>query len=107
MIAMVIRDGNAIRPKAGQKCPSGYYAVRVYISTGHDYHFIRQDPDGTWSDKHGDCAIDPGCVGITDPNGHAGTPKPLVSPRQDPGWTPAYDKYCGQICVKRQNPGVR
>jgi len=29
------------------------YKIAVYVKTGYDYHFARQDSDGNWSEKNG------------------------------------------------------
>ena len=34
-------------------CPSGSYKVALVIAPGQDYHWYRQNPDGTWSHKLG------------------------------------------------------
>jgi len=59
---MILRDNPGIKKlKKNQKCPMGYY--RIYLMpTFHakyrlgDYHFIRQDRTGKWSEKWGDGA---------------------------------------------------
>ena len=32
-------------------CPTGAYKVALYMAPGVDYHWYRQNPDGTWSHK--------------------------------------------------------
>jgi hypothetical protein len=34
-------------------CPSGTYKVALVVDPGVDYHWYRQNPDGTWSHKPG------------------------------------------------------
>ena len=34
-------------------CPTGSYKVALVIAPGQDYHWYRQNPDGTWSHKLG------------------------------------------------------
>ena len=54
----VRRDGG-VAPRADQSCPAGYHGAQLFIrptsiSQGlGDYHWYRQDADGTWSDKQG------------------------------------------------------
>ncbi len=43
---------------------SGGYAVLLVISPNNDYHWYRQDVDGTWSHKRG---ATPVMTGVTDP----------------------------------------
>lgn len=54
----VRRDGG-VAPRGDQSCPAGYHGAQLFIrptsiSQGlGDYHWYRQDADGTWSDKQG------------------------------------------------------
>lgn len=34
-----------------EKCPEGYYKIALFLDRGEDYHFYRQNSDGTWSHK--------------------------------------------------------
>jgi len=44
--------------KAKDKCPKGHYKGFLAVnSSGQDYHFYRQDSDGTWSHKPGGTAV--------------------------------------------------
>lgn len=36
-----------------EKCKEGWYKVALVFDPGHDYHWYRQNPDGTWSHKPG------------------------------------------------------
>ena len=38
-------------------CSPGTYKVALVIDNGYDYHWYRQNPDGTWSHKRGDTAV--------------------------------------------------
>ena len=38
-------------------CPTGSYKVALVIAEGSDYHWYRQNPDGTWSHKLGNSAV--------------------------------------------------
>ncbi len=72
-----IRDGLKPVPRSG-KIPDGwhkvYFAIRPDTSwEGHDYHWYRQDIDGSWSHKPGG-----GEALNTDHNG-----QPIMDPRQD------------------------
>lgn len=54
----VRRDGG-VAPRTDQSCPAGYHGAQLFIrptsiSQGlGDYHWYRQDADGTWSEKQG------------------------------------------------------
>lgn len=39
------------------KCSGGSYKVALVIAPGCDYHWYRQNPDGTWSHKSGQLAV--------------------------------------------------
>ncbi len=56
------RNGLNPRPK-GTKCPKGTYAVILMVGThfafGCDYHFMRQDNNGSWSGKCGNNQVGP------------------------------------------------
>ena len=41
---------------------SGGYAVLLVISPGRDYHWYRQEADGTWSHKPGSYAVETGVI---------------------------------------------
>lgn len=40
-----------------EKCAPGTYKVALVIAPGQDYHWYRQNPDGTWSHKPGEQPI--------------------------------------------------
>ena len=46
----------------------GGYAVLLVVSPAKDYHWYRQDSDGTWSHKLGETPVE---TGIDDPISHA------------------------------------
>ncbi|MBP3667011.1 MAG: hypothetical protein J6K29_08170 [Clostridia bacterium] len=47
-----------IATNAGNICPEGGYRVALwYDTTSKDYHWYRQNPDGTWSHKPGDYEV--------------------------------------------------
>jgi RHS repeat-associated protein len=74
-------------------CPCGYYKIMGVVQDKegskmpdgrdyHDYHWYRQNDDGTWSDKPGGSSVN---TGIKDPVADAKKKK--------------YDKNCGILCV--------
>lgn len=36
-----------------ERCPAGTYKVALVVDPGNDFHWYRQNPDGTWSHKPG------------------------------------------------------
>jgi hypothetical protein len=53
--AELLPDGN---------CPKCHYRVKLFVKEKVDYHFYRQEPDGTWSHKLGTSKVK---TGVTDP----------------------------------------
>ena len=56
---MLLKDNPAIKKlRKGSPCPMGYYRIYLFPTyyikySGGDYHFIRQDNTGAWSEKWG------------------------------------------------------
>jgi hypothetical protein len=55
---LVLADAQAVNfsfeaVDATATCPSGTYKVALVVDPGVDYHWYRQNPDGTWSHKPG------------------------------------------------------
>lgn len=51
----MLKDNPFIKKlKKNQECPDGFYRIMLYIANdGSDYHFLRQDKTGLWSNKNG------------------------------------------------------
>ncbi|ECJ2543104.1 RHS repeat protein, partial [Salmonella enterica subsp. salamae] len=78
------------------RCPDGYHKIALFIALGKDFHFYRQDSNGTWSHKRGTGEISNiDAVGniINDPD------KAVRSYKR---WTPDinYSEGCGTYCAK-------
>ena len=43
--------------EANEVCPPGTYKVALVLDPGIDYHWYRQNPDGTWSHKQGQLMV--------------------------------------------------
>jgi hypothetical protein len=98
MIARIVGDNPSIRPSSfEQKCPRGTSKIALVVDEDQDYHFLRQDSDGWWSQKGGAKPVtkmDAGNHPIWDPE------------LADNNWTNAsgvlnYDVFCGYLCVPR------
>lgn len=53
-----------------ETCPSGTYKVALVVDPGVDYHWYRQNPDGSWSHKpgHGEVTdVDASGASVVDP----------------------------------------
>jgi hypothetical protein len=72
------------KPDGSGNCPAGFHKARAWFNPdgGGDFHFYRQDADGSWSHKPGTSAACP----VKDPN--------------------KYNDYqnCGDVCLKNQPP---
>ena len=72
-------------------CPDGTYKVALVVDPGVDYHWYRQNPDGTWSHK-------PGHLEATDVDASG---KPVYDPSvadRDYGF-PNYTEFGGFYCT--------
>lgn len=49
----VIQDTDAKPTTVNGECSKGYRRVDLVVDPGVDYHFYRQEPDGSWSHKRG------------------------------------------------------
>lgn len=62
IVAYVKADATALgftftEIKRDEYCPTGSYKVALVIAQGEDYHWYRQNLDGTWSHKPGQTAV--------------------------------------------------
>ena len=66
LISLVEADAKAIGKnfQPYEEGMEGGYAVLLVVSPGYDYHWYRQDSDGTWSHKRGDYPVE---TGVADP----------------------------------------
>tara|TARA_Y100000389_G_scaffold140231_1_gene138039 strand:- start:5082 stop:5942 length:861 start_codon:yes stop_codon:yes gene_type:complete len=101
LVDNVIRDagnGAYALKDANKKCKRGTYKIMLFISPSEEYkdfHFFRQDKDGTWSHKQG-WGYGPSKL---DASG-----KIIFNPiKSNLNFKPYnYSKYCSSICVPKQ-----
>ena len=77
------------------KCPKGYSKVALVVDNGTDYHWYRQNKDGTWSHKDGSNPV----------KNFDALKKRIFNPKQisrDYGEELNYEDFCGFFCVNRQ-----
>lgn len=94
------KSRGAVDPGSDGKCPVGHYLIKGVTMENNpistispdgraikfcDYHWYRQNADGTWSDKPGDNPVNPR---IEDPMVDAKNKKPHP-----------YKTDCGNLCV--------
>lgn len=102
MIARLMGDNPTLIPTEFEsRCPSGTSKIVLIVDEDQDYHFLRQDSNGFWSQKGG---AQP--VTNLDAQGHT-IYDPLLANhnnnriRADPL---NYDVFCGYFCVPRDRP---
>ena len=70
----------AKEPDAKGNCPPGLGKIALFVRPDGDFHFERQETDGSWTEK---------CGFHEPPKKHKG----------DPDKNPAYPNFCGFLCV--------
>ena len=78
-----------------KKCPKGYSKVALVVDKGTDYHWYRQNPDGTWSHKDGSNPV----------KNFDAKKRKIFNPKQasrDYGSELNYEDFCGFFCVNRK-----
>jgi len=77
-----------------EKCPKGMSKVALVVDKGTDYHWYRQNPDGTWSHKDGSNPV----------KNYDAKKQRIFNPAQasrDYGDDLNYEDFCGFFCVNR------
>jgi len=100
VIDAVKRDG-VTEPNSTGECPCGRHKVYLVIDIdGRDYHWYRQDSDGTWSHKRGPTEV----TNLDAPVTRNAKGKPITDPskcnRTYPEDNLNYSKDCGTLCAK-------
>ena len=72
-------------------CPSGTYKVALVVDPGVDYHWYRQNPDGSWSHK-------PGHSEVTDVDAAGNTVLDPATADRDYGLI-NYSEFGGYFCI--------
>jgi len=100
------RQKGAKNPDAEGKCPCNHYLIKAVVAAKkpngkiptpdgrgerdlYDYHWYRQNDDGSWSNKHGDGPVEKVDDPITDANKYG------------------YDTDCGNLCVPENGINTR
>lgn len=76
------------------KCPNGSSKVALVVDKGTDYHWYRQNPDGSWSHKDGSNPV----------KNFDAKKRKIFNPAQasrDYGKELNYEDFCGFFCVNR------
>ncbi len=84
------------------KCPAGTSKIALIVDEDQDYHFLRQDSNGFFSQKSGAMPVTD-----KDSNGHKIFDVPLAYhyyARRNDDDPLNYDRFCGYFCVPRNQP---
>jgi hypothetical protein len=76
------------------KCQKGYSKVALVVDKGTDYHWYRQNPDGSWSHKDGSNPV----------KDFDAKKRKIFNPKQasrNYGEDLNYEDFCGFFCVNR------
>ena len=81
-------------------CPTGFSKIALVIDQSDDYHFLRQDKGGYWSQKSGARPVT-----NLDANGHKIWDPQMcdLNFSRNEGVLD-YDIFCGYMCVPREKP---
>ena len=96
VIAAAKRDG-LIDPDECGECPTGWHKVYAVVAPDEDYHWYREDDDGTWSHKRG---LGP-CTNLD------ASDNPITDPSQcdrNYGKNNNYTEDCGILCALSSHP---
>ena len=100
MLRRILGDNPSIkRTTFLDRCPPKTSKISLVVDEDEDYHFLRQDADGWWSQKGGAKPVVK--VDASD--------RPIWNPQlADHNWTNEsgvlnYDIFCGYMCVPRQS----
>lgn len=102
MIARLLGDNRTILPSAFElRCPKGTSKIALIVDEDEDYHFLRQDSNGYFSQKSGALPVT-----NLDAQKHKIFDVQLANhnftrPNDDPL---NYDRFCGYFCVPRNKP---
>jgi hypothetical protein len=102
MIARLLGDNPTFLPSAFElKCPKGFSKIALVVDEDQDYHFLRQDSNGFWSQKSGAMPVK-----NVDAKGHKIFDVRLANHNfYRKGDEPLnYDRFCGYFCVPRDRP---
>jgi hypothetical protein len=102
MISRLMGDNPVIHPSAFElKCPRDTSKIALVVDEDQDYHFLRQDSNGYFSQKSGGLPVT-----NLDAFGHRIFDVQLANHN----WHPErpnnlnYDRFCGYFCVPRKQP---
>lgn len=97
-IILASQAGGAKYPEKDGSCSDGYRKIAVVLSDPkgrqwNDYHYYRQEKDGTWTHK----------PGYSQPTNLDAKGKPITDPETANRTYDSedYSSFCGYLCVKK------
>ena len=96
MIARIMGDNPSVTPSAFElRCPRGSSKIALVVDEDQDYHFLRQDSNGYFSQKSGEMPVT-----NLDAAGYRIADVALAN-HDFTGSNLDYDRFCGYFCVPR------
>ena len=102
MIGRMMGDNHSILPSAFElQCPRNTSKIALVIDEDQDYHFLRQDSNGFFSQKAGETEVK-----NVDAAGHKIFDVQLANHNYTGKYsnTLNYDRFCGYFCIPRGRP---
>lgn len=101
MISRLMGDNPTLEPTTfTSKCPSGTSKIALIVDSDQDYHFLRQDKNKLFSEKHGGLPVT-----NLDAQGRLIYDVELANHNWSKPNDPLnYDIFCGYFCVPRDRP---
>jgi hypothetical protein len=102
MIGRLLGDNPTFQPTTfEQRCPKGKSKIALIVDQDQDYHFLRQDSNGFWSQKSGAMPVK-----NVDAKGHKIFDVRLANHNFDRKNNDPlnYDRFCGYFSVPRDRP---
>ena len=99
MIARLLGDNPVFKPSSFElQCPRNHSKIALVVDEDQDYHFLRQDTNGFFSDKPGGQPVK-----NKDAQGHKIFDVQLANLNYNrPKDSLNYDRFCGYFCIPRK-----
>jgi hypothetical protein len=99
MMRLIGDNPNLMMTKFETKCPAETSKIALVVDQSDDYHFLRQDKSGFWSQKSGARPVT-----NLDANKHEIWNPQLCDLNYTREGVLNYDYFCGYLCVPRTKP---
>jgi len=90
-VGTILESSGVKKVDSSGRCPSGYHKISLFIDPGKDFHFYRQEQNGSWTHKRGTRNIE-----SVDSEG-----LPISNPDEaSKSYQSTYSESCGVYCAK-------